>query len=143
MFRNRETAAAASSGALGSPVGAATSSDVTSGSDPTFTDVCSVSASGTGFLIYAICAGLGNGSGTPRARVLIDNAETNGCGSYGTAYVSGSGASAHVLARVTGLSTGSHTFKLQIAHGGTSWTVHASTNPTREIGNLVVVPITG
>lgn len=115
--------------------------DVTSGSDPTFTDVATVTANGTSFRIFGHGAGLANGGVTPRIRVIIDGTSYVNLENYGAVSSSGSGCETSVIGEITGLSSGSHTIKLQISSGGSTWTIHAGTNNTREGAVLVVTPL--
>lgn len=113
--------------------------------DPIFVDLVTVNATGTKFLIQAMAAGLNDANNlTPRLRVLVDGVEQNYLGTYGNFNtIITSGIQMVVLATISGLSAGSHAFKLQASYSGTTgWTIHANTNPTREAAWLIVTPLT-
>jgi hypothetical protein len=115
--------------------------DVSTGTDPTFSNLgSSISASGTQFLLLAIASGTVSGATTPRLQIEIDGSP----GSYMTLFGSGTptaaGAQAAVMAVVTGLSSGSHTFQLRGSSGGGTWSILAASDPTREGAWLIVIP---
>lgn len=117
--------------------------NVTLGNDPTFTDLATVTVTGTSFLVQAHAAGL-TSNATMRLRVLIDGVENNYNGTYSTSGAASSGAVAADLVFVaSGLSSSSHIFKLQGSYaGGSNITISAASNPTREGAWLVVTPTT-
>lgn len=135
---------AAPSGGITPTIGTLSASDLTiSGSDPTFTDILTVNVTGTKFLIQGHAVGINNGAPmTPRLRVLVDGVETTGIDNYGAGIsTTSSGVEVSVLGIVSGLSNASHAFKLQGSYGGSTWTIHTNSNPTRELATLIVTPV--
>lgn len=119
------------------------------GADPTYTDLVSVTVTTlTSCLLMAQAQGITSttAQATPRLRILVDGVEQNYLGGYGNQYIaSGSSAGVQVSLNVvaTGLTPGSHTFKLQAAYSGSaSWGIHALSNPTRENAWLIATPLT-
>jgi hypothetical protein len=117
--------------------------DVSVGSDPTFTNLgSSVSASGTTFLVIGIASGLSAGTLTPRLQVTVDGSTVSYLTNYGAPAQTTTGLQILTIGVVSGLTSGSHTFQLLGSYsGGGGWTVHASSNPTRESAWLVVIPL--
>ncbi len=131
-------------GAGFAPVAAHLTADTSLTSAPTFTDLATINATGTAFLIKAHAAGISAGLTTMQLRVMIDGTASDHHGTYSTSVENSSRAlGADLVFLVSGLSSGSHTIKLQAAYGGASIAINAAANPKLEGAWLLVTPTAG
>jgi hypothetical protein len=116
--------------------------DVTLGTDPTFTNLApSVSVAGTKLLVMGCAAGTASGNLTPRLQVLVDGSAPAYFTLFGPSALTGSGVGQTFIGVVSGLAPGAHTFQMKGSCSGGTWTVHASSNPTREGAWLTVIQL--
>lgn len=107
----------------------------------TYTDLVSLTPTGTDFFVSAHASGASSGTMSGRLRVLVDGSAASHLTVYGTV-TSGANAVVCVLnGVVSGLSSGSHTIKLQASYSGASWSINAAST-TEHNAWLTIVPVT-